>query len=245
MNLNKIFTEILPLNFSQEEKSNLNTKFINNQPFNHITLDNLFSEKYLDYLLDEFNNIDWSKQDVRNDQGIQVKLRSNWTNDQDIPPIAFLFIQLLNSGNFLRFLSDLTGINGLIADPYLSGGGFNQINKNGQLAIHRDGNWHDLMGVHRRLNVILYLNKDWKEEWGGSLELWDKDLTKCVKSILPLYNRLLVFRTDDYSMHGHPYPLSCPEDESRRSLILYYYTNTRPIEELISDTKHRAEFYKI
>jgi len=214
-------------------------------PFNHIAIDNAFDQNTLDKLLAEFDNTDWAKHDVRNHEGVQVKKRSNWKTDSDIPPIAHSIIQTLNSGDFMRWLSKLTGIEGIICDPYLSGGGFNQINKGGMLAIHADGNWHDLMGVHRRLNVILYLNKDWDEEWGGHFELWDRERTKCEKKIAPLFNRLVVFRTDDFSMHGHPHPLNCPEDRSRRSLILYYYTNTRPKNELESDDKHRAIFYKL
>jgi len=214
------------------------------QPFQHVVIDNIFHPEKLKDLLKEFDSTDWSKQDVRNDEGIQVKLRSNWKTNDDVPPVANEFIQYLNSGDFLKLLSRITGINGLICDPYLTGGGFNQINRGGLLAVHADGNWHDLMGVHRRLNVIIYLNENWESQWGGNFELWDRDITHCVKSIEPLFNRMVIFKTDDFSFHGHPKPLECPSDRSRRSLILYYYTNTRPEEELAKDEKHRAQFFK-
>jgi hypothetical protein len=101
------------------------------------------------------------------------------------------------------------------------------------------------MGVHRRLNVILYLNKDWNSNWGGALELWDDSLSECVKSIDPVGNRLVIFETHDRTFHGHPSPLSCPPDESRKSLILYYYTAAaRPQSQVVVEQPHRALWRK-
>lgn len=228
----------------------LGTEFKNSVPFNHIVLDNFFNKELLDGVLAELQNENYETWDKRNHTGVQVKWRSNWKTDEDVPPLTYDFIQFLNSGNFLRFLSKLTGIDGIIPDPYLTGGGFNQTNRGGLLGVHADGNWHDLMGVHRRINVIIYLNKEWQDEWGGQLELWDRNSdnlpNKCIKKITPIFNRICIFRTDDFSFHGHSTPLECPEDRSRQSLILYYYTNTRPSEELVSlENKHRALFYEI
>lgn len=216
------------------------------EPFNHIVLDNLFEDSLLEEVLSELEaEKNW---DIRNDEKIQVKWRSNWKSDSEVPPKTFSLISYLNSGDFLRKLSKVTGIDGIIPDPYLSGGGFNQINQGGTLAVHADGNWHDLMGVHRRLNLIIYLNKDWDESWGGHFEAWSKTEgnkpNQCEKKIAPNFNRTVIFKTDDFSFHGHPTPLKCPSDRSRRSLILYYYTNTRPKEEVQSlDNKHRALFH--
>lgn len=226
----------------------LSKEFQNAEPFNNIFLDNFFEPLLLDNVLNDLNNSDFEKWDKRNHKNIQVKWRSNWKNDSEIPKYTFDLIQYLNSGDFLRFLSKLTGISGLIPDPYLTGGGLNQINPGGVLEVHADGNWHDLMGVHRRLNVIVYLNKDWKDIWNGGLELWSKTENnqpkECIKTIMPYFNRLCVFKTDDFSFHGHPKPLMCPEGVGRKSLILYYYTNTRPVNEVVSlDHKHRALFY--
>lgn len=222
-------------------------EFQSAEPFNHIVLDGLFDDSLLDSILLEFEKEqNW---DIRNDEKIQVKWRSNWRLDSEIPPETFKLISYLNSGDFLRKLSKITGIEGIIPDPYLSGGGFNQINPGGTLAVHADGNWHDLMGIHRRLNLIIYLNKDWDESWDGHFEAWtkteDNKPNKCVKKISPHFNRTVMFKTDDFSFHGHPTPLKCPEGRSRRSLILYYYTNTRPKEEVESlENKHRALFHK-
>jgi len=107
------------------------------------------------------------------------------------------------------------------------GGGVHKINKGGKLSIHTDYNKHPNTGHRRKLNLLIYLNKDWKKEWGGELELWEKDLSReCVK-ILPIFNRAVIFDIDN-APHGHPVPLNTPENVSRFSLALYYFTNETP-----------------
>ena len=97
--------------------------------------------------------------------------------------------------------------------------------------MHTDFNWHPKLRLDRRLNLLVYLNKDWKEEYGGHLELWDREMSHCEQKILPVFNRTVVFSTTDFSYHGHPTPLACPEGMSRKSVSFYYYTNGRPEEE--------------
>lgn len=138
----------------------------------------------------------------------------------------------LNSSTFITFLERLTNVDGLIPDPHFVGGGLHQIERGGFLKMHVDFNKHERLRLDRRLNLLIYLNKDWQEEYGGHLELWDKDVTQCSKKILPVFNRCVVFTTTDFSYHGHPEPLTCPEDRSRKSLALYYYSNGRPASEI-------------
>jgi Rps23 Pro-64 3,4-dihydroxylase Tpa1-like proline 4-hydroxylase len=236
------------VDFSKWNLEKQASQFQSATPFNYIVIDDFLNQSILKDILNDFDNQDFSTWDKRNHDKIQIKWRSDWKDDNDVPENTRNLIQYFNSGNFLRYLSKITGIQGIIPDPYLTGGGFNQINQGGTLAVHADGNWHDLMGVHRRLNVILYLNEDWQDEWGGHLELWsktkDNNPNRCEEKISPLLNRLVIFRTDDFSFHGHPTPLKCPDDRSRRSLILYYYTNTRPLDEVVDiNLKHRALFH--
>jgi hypothetical protein len=132
------------------------------------------------------------------------------------------------SNIFVSFLEHLTGIQGLIVDHTLNGGGLHQILRGGKHDIHADYNYHPITKLDRRLNVLFYLNSNWKPEWGGNLELWNADMTKCERSIQPIINRMVIFNVTDTAFHGHPDPLECPEGESRKSLALYYYTNGRP-----------------
>ena len=107
-----------------------------------------------------------------------------------------------------------------------------QIVRGGKLAVHADFNKHPVTKLDRRLNVLIYLNEDWQEEYGGHFELWDRSVKQCMKKVAPIFNRLMVFTTTDISFHGHPDPLNCPADRTRKSLALYYYTNGRPDIEL-------------
>ena len=131
---------------------------------------------------------------------------------------------MLNSSYFLTFLERLTGVDGLIADAHLRGGGLHEIRRGGKLDVHADFNYHKRIKLYRRLNLLLYLNQGWDEDWGGHLELWSRDMTRCVQRIAPVFNRAVIFDTSSHSYHGHPEPLECPETTSRKSMALYYYT---------------------
>ena len=211
------------------------------EPFPHAVADGLLDERLIELILREYparNDPIWQHYD---DSDIQIKTRSNWKSDADITPDIREVVRALTSGRFLLALARLTGISHLISDPYLTGGGVSSVYRGGMLDLHCDGNWHDAMAVHRRLNAILYLNPGWQESWGGDLEFWDRNMERCVTKIAPLNNRFIVFRTNDYSYHGHPQPLACPEHESRRSLILYYYTSrSRDEDEIAKSDPHRA-----
>ena len=227
------------------QSNDLSEVFATNTPFPHVVVDNVFPPQLISDLVSEFptpSDQSWDRSVV---EGIQVKLRSNWTTEDDISPITAEVVNFFNSGSFMKSLSTITGVQKLISDPYFTGGGRNCILPGGVLDVHADGNWHDAMGVHRRLNAILYLNENWKEEWGGHFELWDRNLTGCVKAVSPLANRLLIFETHDFTYHGHPNPLACPEGENRKSLIFYYYTaEPRPSEQILRSEPHRALWRK-
>ena len=134
-----------------------------------------------------------------------------------------------NSRPFVEFLEGLTAISGLIPDPWFVGGGFHETRRGGKLGIHADFRINEKLAVHRRINVIIYLNETWDEAWGGHLELWSRDMAVKEKSVAPLLNRAVVFNTDATSYHGHPDPLASPEGIARRSIALYYYTASRAI----------------
>jgi len=142
----------------------------------------------------------------------------------------------LNSGSFLRFLCNLTGIEGLLPDPSLQGAGIHQVLRDGMLAVHADFTWHKVYALKRRVNVLIYLNHDWREEYGGHLQLWDSGMNACVRRIMPSFGRCVIFNTGARSYHGHPEPVRCPEGITRRSIAMYYYTADRD-DEPVEDTR--------
>jgi hypothetical protein len=143
------------------------------------------------------------------------------------PDAARDLLFALNSYEMIDFLESITGINGLLPDPHFHGAGLQQTKTGGKLGVHVDFNWHDKLQLDRRLNVLIYLNQDWQEEWGGYLELWSADMSEAVEKILPLFNRCVIFATSDISYHGLPDPVRCPESESRKQINHYYYSSGR------------------
>ena len=143
-----------------------------------------------------------------------------------------------NSATFLQFLQTLTGVDALISDPYFFGGGLHQIEPGGFLKVHVDFSRHETLRIDRRLNAIVYLNRDWEPAWGGALEFWDADMTHMVEHVLPVFNRCVIFATPDAN-HGHPDPLACPPGRTRRSLAFFYYRNDLAADEA-ADTTSRA-----
>lgn len=200
-------------------------EYVSAKPFPHVVLDDFLPRAAAEDLQLSFPGpraISWKDKTHEHSK----KLASN--REEDMPPAIRQFLLQCNSSIFLSFLEDLTGIAPLIPDPHYEGGGMHQIETGGYLDVHADFNHHHIYNLDRRLNMLLYLNRDWKEEYGGHLELWDRDMKTCVKKVLPIFNRCVIFTTSDYSFHGHPVPLTCPPGETRKSLALYYYTNGRP-----------------
>lgn len=214
---------------SGEHLQKLIETYRNNKPFPHICLEDFIDPDKLIDVVKEFPppSDNWWK--------YENLLEKKFTKDDihSFPPLLKQLICELQADNrWISFLEKLTGIHGLIPDPGLNGGGLHQILPGGKLDIHADYNYHPKTKLDRRLNVILYLNEGWKEEWGGHLEFWNKDMTECVQKIAPIFNRLVIFNVNDWAYHGHPDPLACPEGMSRKSIALYYYTNGRPGEEV-------------
>jgi hypothetical protein len=198
------------------------------RPYPHIVFDGFLPEGVLEGVLAEFPNpkgADWFAFDSATERKLATK------DDSIMGPATRRLLAELNSGAFIDFLERLTGIEGLTPDPHLLGGGLHQIERGGHLKVHADFNRHPRTDLERRLNVLIYLNRDWKDEYGGAFELWNRDMTACEERVFPYFNRCVVFSTTSTSYHGHPEPLNCPEGETRKSIALYYYTKDRPAEE--------------
>jgi Rps23 Pro-64 3,4-dihydroxylase Tpa1-like proline 4-hydroxylase len=223
------------INDIKEFGKNKHQEYVNAKPFPNIIIDDFFDEKILSKIAEDFPDLAKQKDVISYDNHNEKKLEAK--GEKYFNDTTKSLIHYLNSQPVLDFLQELTGIKEvLMPDPYLIGGGYHEIKPGGLLKVHADFNKHELTGLDRRINLLIYLNKDWDESYGGNFELWDKDMTKSYKNVLPVFNRVAIFSTTDFSYHGHPNPLTCPPDRSRKSIALYYYTNGRPKSEI----SHRA-----
>ncbi len=227
------------------EIANQNAKrYKNSVPFPNIYFEDFFNPIFLESVLNEFPDLS-KRNDVQMFENEKEKKLAG-KGERHFGGATKSFMHYLNSEPFLNFLQILTGIKEpLIGDPYFYGGGQHEIKRGGLLKVHADFNKHQKLGLDRRINVLVYLNQNWKEEYGGHFELWDSKMEKCEKKILPKFNTMAIFSTTDFSYHGHPDPLNCPEGMSRKSLALYYYSNGRPAHEINDDLgEHGTLFQK-
>jgi Rps23 Pro-64 3,4-dihydroxylase Tpa1-like proline 4-hydroxylase len=192
-------------------------------PFPHIVFDGLFPESLLDRAIEELPG-SAAKWDTYNTADESKRVCSD---PAAFGPAAEMIVHALNSAPFLKFLEQLTGISGLIPDPHLLHAGYMQVAPGGFLGLHYDFTTHRELKLDRRINVLLYLNRDWLPAWGGQLELHSNDSPTDPKhaevSIEPLFNRVVIFNTPN-ALHGHRRPIACPEGRARLCLSWYYYT---------------------
>lgn len=208
-----------------ETAADINASYDQASPFPHVYLDNFLPIDIANRLVEEFNNCKPSNVYTRT----QENKKSTYNPDKDTSFYCRSFFYALNSFYFLEWLEALTGIKGLVSDPYFNGGGLHKTENGGYLNVHADFNIHKKLSLLRRVNVLIYLNRDWQKGYGGELELWDSQMKQAVKTVEPIFNRCVIFNTTDNSYHGHPTPLNCPEGVTRKSIALYYYTASSSI----------------
>jgi hypothetical protein len=215
------------------------------EPYKHFFIDNFLPEELAELCSNSFPADNDDYWESVHDDDIEIKSRTNWSSEFDIPDNLIYAIRILNSSIFMRATSKVMQIDKLISDPYFTGGGLNLTKKGGLLDVHVDGNYHDVTGLNRRLNAILYLTPGWKKSWGGELGIYDEKGEVCVKKISPIFNRLFVFDTHDKSFHGLPDPINFPKNLPRKSILLYYYTKKpRPKNQIIYKEPHSALWKK-
>ena len=217
-------------------------RYQNNTPFPNIHFNDFFNPEFLQEVLKEFPDLNKAKEGIKFNDVNQKKNASK--GESLLGEKTKELVHFLNSEPFLNILSDLTGIEDLLPDPTLSGGGYHEILPGGFLKVHADFNIHPKYKLERRVNLLIYLNEDWKKEYGGEFELWDLSMTKCITQIEPLFNTVAIFSTTSTSYHGHPNPLKCPENRSRKSIALYYYTNGRPEDEKLKYFENHSTIFK-
>ena len=238
-------TNILSKNFQNLTEIALRekTNYLTAEPFPNIILNNFFNNDFLNIILNEFPNLSKLHESQSYNAKNEIKLSNK--NYDKFPSTIKLFIDFLNSNIFLNFLQNLTSINEkLVSDPHLEGGGLHEIKSGGVLKIHTDFNRHPFLDLDRRVNVLIYLNKNWQESYGGHLEFWNKNMSKYEKKISPSFNTMAIFSTTDFSNHGHPDSLDCPAEMSRKSIALYYFSSGRPKDEIYETHKKNRTYFK-
>lgn len=197
----------------------LNDQYVSANPFPNIVLDDFLSPELLRKVVSEFPKSDGKTHFDRS----QERLKYQYPPSEWGGPITHSLFSAFNSEAFVGFLEEMTGISGLIVDPSFVGGGLHETKRGGHLGVHADFNQHVRLNVVRQLNLLVYLNDDWDESYGGNLELWDKGMKTREVSVSPVMGRAVVFTTTLDSYHGQPDPVMCPPELSRRSMALYYY----------------------
>lgn len=199
------------------------------KPFPHTVIDNFLPANVLDRILNEFstvNPLDWAIADrTLEDMALtQTKDSNELPSTVPASDTTHWLLHQLSSRAFINFLEKLTSIDGLLPNPRMETDGLYPLATNQSLKTQAGFDRY-ANKLDRKLTLLIYLNKDWKEEYGGQLELWNAEMSHCEKKILPIFNRCVIFSTTDFSYHGHPEPLNCPAHETRKLLSLYYYGN--------------------
>ena len=204
----------------------LHEQFRTAQPFPFVAIENFLDPEFAREVAAAYPTFETAKQMGFAFNAVNERKKVQITDRTRFPPPVQRLNDALASDGFLDQLSAITGIPMLLADEQLFGGGIHVTGPHGRLDVHVDFNVLQ-GGLHRRLNLLVYLNPGWDEQWGGQVELWDRDVKTCVQQFAPVLNRCVIFETSDISFHGVA-PLTCPPDQVRRSFATYYYTAAAP-----------------
>ena len=200
----------------------LSARYQTAQPLPHLVLDGLFPATVLDDIVEDMSEIQgesWLNLDT---EGFERKIALR--SAIDLTTTGQQLTALLHSATFLYLLTTLTGVRELLPDPYLQGGGYHRMPPGSFFHVHVDRNVAYDTGLRRRLALIIFLNKAWKQEYGGHLELWSADGLHREVSIEPIFNRTVIFEVASANYHGVPAPIASPAGSSRNSFLVYYHT---------------------
>ena len=201
-----------------KDADNLRTKFVNAEPFEHIVIDGFlecnFAEKLYEVFPENYN--DWYKYEN------PIELKYSFDNISSLDSCIQYYFHYLCADSFVNIMRRLTGIQDITFDEYLHGAGLHCHPRHGKLNIHLDYEKHPITGKERKINVILFLSKGWDSTWNGQNELWDKKAENCIVKTDVVFNRAIIFKTNDISFHGLPNKITCPEGHFRKTLAFYY-----------------------
>ena len=205
------------------------------KPYPHIQLKNFLDINFAHKLFKSFPKYDEDCWINHKKYGKNINTVKKTQHDERYFPDTLRdFLRSLNSKQFLLFLETMTGINGLIPDPYFIGGGLHIAKEHGYLNTHVDFNWHHKLQLHRRVNILIYLTPNYKKINGGQFELKSSNNKRIIQQYEPTFNSCLIFNTSSKSFHGHPNPVK--GKIFRRVVNAYYYTTNRPESEIYTPT---------
>ena len=205
----------------------LSDEFQNADPFPFIIIDDFLDAQFAREVAASYPSYEQASEMGREFNAVNERLKIQITDSSRFPGPVKQLSDALAHPDFLSVVTNITGISKLLADEALSGGGIHMTGPGGRLDVHVDFNYEEARALHRRLNILIYLNETWEDTWGGNLELWDPSVKHCVHSLEPRFNRCVIFKTSDISYHGVT-PVVCPENQLRRSFAAYYYTREAP-----------------
>ena len=210
----------------------LQSQFTEASPFEHIIIPEFLHKDVAEELYKAFPEDIHSERWHKYYNPIEIK----YANDtiEKMPDKFQDIFHLLSTKEICSKFSELSGIDGLEHDPYLHGAGLHALPRNGRLHLHLDYEKHPYLNKERRLNLILYLSKDWKPEWNGDTQLWDKNMDRCIVKSPVIFNTAIIFKTNEVSWHGLPDKIMCPEGTLRKSLAYYFIS---PLESQASISK--------
>jgi Rps23 Pro-64 3,4-dihydroxylase Tpa1-like proline 4-hydroxylase len=214
--------------YLKDKAEKLQRSWNQKHPFRYLIINNFFPKETAEHLYQHYPGINSKKWDHTTYINQKNKFVKN--TFEDLPVYQQLFEEL-NDKSFTQLLEKITGVQPLLPDSSLHGAGLHQSTKGAFLDVHIDFNKHPEKKWHRRMNLIIFMNKNWKKEYNGYLELWDMDKKERIENIKPSFNKAVLFETNEISFHGHPKPLNTPPDVSRKSISLYFYSPTQPEEE--------------
>jgi len=209
------------LEYLQNESQSLRQSYLAAKPYPHVAIDNLFAPELLDRLLAEYpdrDRRDWLVWDTKNE------LKSTSRGIEGLSTFTQLLCLWLNSKDVIKSIESIVGLDNLVGDPLFHGAGLHEMYRDGWLNMHADYTKHFSLPLMRRINILIYLNRDWQSEWEGDLVMQDAKNREDRASYSPCFNRTIIFPTTAKTFHGVPKPLSCPPDRSRKLLSIYYWT---------------------
>ena len=196
-------------------------------PFPHILIDDFLDADFAREVLRSWPSYEDAAKIGKEFRTINERKKVQVTDSAQFPPPLSELNEALASPTFIETVSSIFGIPNLLPDAELDGGGLHQTGPRGRLDVHVDFNYIEARKLHRRLNILIYFNDGWLPEWGGQLELWNRDVSKRIHSFDPIFNRCVIFETSEISYHGVT-EVTCPKSAVRRSFAGYYYTEAAP-----------------